>query len=111
MAIVASIVKTGVPGDLAYHIVDLTLDAAYPAGGYAITPATFGLSSIDFLHVSGARGSAGGATAGLVWEWDHVNSKLKAYRAPAAINLELLEAANTMVSTATVLRCLVIGRR
>jgi hypothetical protein len=111
MAISTAIVRHSVPGDVAQVVADITCDAAYPAGGYAITPATFGLSSIDFVHVSGARGSAGGATLGLVWEWDHVNSKLKAYRTGSAVNNELLETDNAKVSTATVLRVCVWGRR
>lgn len=111
MAISSSIVRSGVPGDLAYNVVDVTLDGSYPAGGYPITPATFGLSSIDLLHVSGARGSVGGATLGLVWEWDHVNSKLKAYRTGSATSNELLETDAPKVSSATVLRVIAYGRR
>lgn len=37
-------------------IADVTGDASYPTGGYAITPAIFGLTTFDFVLVPSAKG-------------------------------------------------------
>jgi hypothetical protein len=47
----------------------VTLDTDYAAGGYAITAAQLGLSSIDFVDCPG--------NGGYVCQWDYANSKLK----------------------------------
>lgn len=109
MAMTGVKVKEGVPGEAAFVVMDLTMDAAYPAGGYPITPATFGLSSIDFIDVQGVRQGVDASHA-VAWEWDHVNSKLKAWKANGA-TATLGEVANTDLSTASVLRVRVTGRR
>lgn len=49
--------------------VEFTLDAAYAAGGYAVTPAQLGLASIDLILPC--------PTSGYVPEWDYTNAKLK----------------------------------
>lgn len=44
----------------------------YAAGGIAITPKTFGLRKLNYLDL--------GQAAGTTFEWDQVNSKIKAYQ-------------------------------
>lgn len=75
----------------------VTFDSSYPTGGYAITPANFGLSvAIEWLDV--ALSSAAHPVV-----WDNVNSKLKVFTAQGA------EVANlTNLSTVFVL-CQVYG--
>lgn len=48
---------------------EITLDTDYASGGYAITAAQLGLSSISFVACPGV--------GGYVCEWDYANSKLK----------------------------------
>ena len=70
----------------------ITLDNSYPTGGYAITAAAVGLSSIDYVLTDvGARNTAG--TFAYPVSWDYTNGKLQAFRQTAATN-GLAEVAN-----------------
>lgn len=88
-----------------FGFVDITLDALYVAGGWAITATNVGFPTNGTLyHVlpSGVR-------SGYVLEWDHVNSKLKAYES-SADNAALTEmTTDTTALEDVVVRCLVIG--
>jgi len=53
------------------NVCDITLDSSYPTGGEAITPQQLGLTALDFVLPSPA--------AGYIFEFDHANSKLKAF--------------------------------
>ena len=80
--------------------VDITLDAAYPSGGWPITAANLVLSTLHNLMPPGSKN-------GFVLEWDHVNGKLKAYQeADGASALGEIDAAD--LSTAVV-RCFYEG--
>lgn len=68
-----------------YQIVsDVVLDNSYPTGGEAITAQQFGLTVLEFVLPS--------PSGGYLFEFDHTNSKLKAFNPRAAI-------ANTLAVT------------
>lgn len=58
-------------------VADITLDSSYAAGGEAVTAQQFGLNVLDFVLPSPA--------SGYIFEFDHTNSKLKAFNPRAAI--------------------------
>lgn len=43
--------RTAVVGDRVMVVTDFTADSSYPTGGYALSPATFGLDSIDYVDI------------------------------------------------------------
>lgn len=92
-------------GGVQVRIYEVAFDSSYPTGGESLTPAMFGLNTIDFLLAE----PAGGYT----FEFDHANSKLIA-RQGDNDNLgdaPSVEVANTTdLSAVTGIRVLVIGR-
>jgi 3D (Asp-Asp-Asp) domain-containing protein len=68
-------------------IADITLDSSYPTGGEPVTANQLGLNSLDFVLPAPA--------AGYLFEFDHTNSKLKAFTPVKA------QAAHTHVFTGT----------
>ncbi|MBU7006306.1 hypothetical protein [Phosphitispora fastidiosa] len=78
---------------------DVTLDDSYPTGGEALTAKQFGLAVLNFILPSPA--------AGYIFEFDHDNSKLKAFtpvKAQAAHSH-----VNTLTPTAKTLRLVHAG--
>jgi len=75
MSITATNSVETVFGDKRVKMGTLAWDSSYPTGGEAITAATFGLKTIDFLLAL--------PSAGYVFEWDSTNSKIKAFRTEA----------------------------
>ena len=71
MALSFNLIQKYVVGDRREVIVDITLDASYPTGGEAITPADLSLNDIHWLMAA--------PNGGLMFEFDHANSKLKAF--------------------------------
>lgn len=73
MALAYSVVSRGNDGgELSQRVVDVTLDAAYAAGGYALSTQSLGLGSNGVIkHV------VGGVFGGFLVEWDFTNNKLK----------------------------------
>jgi hypothetical protein len=65
-----------VPGARRRVLAQVNFDNSYPTGGYALTPAFFGLSALDTVDC----GSVSQAGTRLV-SWDQVNGKLKVYSA------------------------------
>lgn len=59
-------------------VADVTMDSSYPTNGEALTAQQFGLSVLDFVLPSPA--------AGYIFEFDHTNSKLKAFT-PTSVSL------------------------
>lgn len=106
MAATAAIIKRGASGDLFERIVDVTLDASYPAGGYALTPQQlgFGLNG-SILMVLGAASK----TAGWDAAWDYTNGKLQVFDGSGAANVAMHEVAAATVLTGVVVRLLVKG--
>lgn len=87
-------------------VADLTLDAAYPTGGYSLTPSQFGLLEIWALVPIG-----GTAPAGIIPHYDFTARKLKLFGGSAASQgaFNELAANSAVVSATTVLRLLAIG--
>lgn len=109
MAIGYSIIKKGVAGNMRINIVDITLDGSYAAGGYALTAASLGVSTIHHV-VPTPQGD------GIVPIWDVTNSKLKLYKGASTVtvtagNAELTELAtnDTIIDANSKVRCVVIG--
>ena len=71
MSVAVAIKKKTKLYDTMMVIAEVTFDDSYPTGGEPITAVSYGLSSIDVLLAA-----PGG---GYVFEFDHANSKLKAY--------------------------------
>ena len=80
--------------------VDITLDANYSAGGWAISAADLVLSTLHNLMPPGSKN-------GFPLDWDHINSKLKAYQeADTAGALKEIDAADLDTQ---VIRCFYEG--
>lgn len=101
MAATAAIIKRGASGDLFERIVDVTLDASYPAGGYALTPQQlgFGLNG-SIVLVTGATSKTAGWSAG----WDYTNGKLQIFDGSGAASSAEHEVAAATVLTGVVVR-------
>jgi len=61
MAISLVFLDMQVPGAAKQGLAEITLDASYPTGGYAVTPATFGLSILDYFVPLSTSGGYDGA--------------------------------------------------
>lgn len=91
MALAYSIIRRAAIGDMAIRIVDITLDAAYAAGGYTLTPQNMGFGSngtILFLLA--------GPVDGFLTEWDETASKLKVRDASGGVGAATPETANNL---------------
>lgn len=83
MALTITIDRKERMGKRYYRSGTIAFDASYPTGGESLTPADLGLRVIDLLLAAPA--------GGLMFEYDHTNSKLKAIyptggsAAPAAL--------------------------
>ena len=86
-----------VVGDRRFVVANVTFDSSYPTGGEAITPATFGLSSVDtvlcYPHQLATR----------IASYDHTNSKILLYTALST------EAANASDQSTITIQVQVIG--
>lgn len=103
MAATITVNSVAVPGDRHFAIADVTFDSSYPTGGYAVTPATFGLtSSIDFLVANDA--------AGYNVRFDNVNSKIMLYDTGASSGAVLAETASTTDVHTVTTRVLAFGK-
>ncbi len=74
----------GGPGGYRFRMVEVTLDASYAAGGYAVTAANFQLNTIKKVWVVGLPGSTGSAGSNFTVTWDKTNGKLKMWKGAAA---------------------------
>ena len=107
MAATAVVVDRGAAGDLAFRIVDVTLDAAPPVGGYALAPRDFGLGLNGVIYFV----SAGGASKTGGWEaaWDYTNNKLQIFDSSGAAGAGMVGVTGVNLS-AVVVRLLVMGK-
>lgn len=98
----------GAAGDLFFRVIDLTLDATYAVGGWPLTAQQlgFGLNGVIFFVDVGSK-------SGYIFEWDQVNTKLKAYQGDNA-NVAAAPAvevpANAAGLNGLVLRVLAFGK-
>lgn len=107
MAASASIVDRGAAGDLFTRVVDVTLDASYPAGGYPLTAAQLGLGTNGVVVFVDAGMSK---VSGWVVAWDYTNGKLQVFDGSGAANAVSHEVAAATVLTGIVARILVWGK-
>jgi hypothetical protein len=106
MALAYAIRGRGSIGDLAVRVVDITLDNAYPAGGWAISPQGVGLGLQGVVLGVIPMGTE----QGRLLEFDQANGKLQVRDGSGAAN-----AANPEITTATqmdtmVARVMVVGQ-
>ena len=107
MALAYSILGRGSIGDIGVRLVDITLDNAYAAGGWALTAKDlgFGLNGVVLAVIP-----TGGAEQGRILEWDQANNKLIVRDSSGAANLATPEITTLTQMNTFVLRCLVLGR-
>lgn len=106
MALVYSIKDRGAFGDLFVRIVDITLDNAYAAGGYAVTPQAlgFGLNG-TILHVDT------GVVGGFLTEYVPASGKIKVMDSSSAADTAAREVTNALAGlNGLVLRVKVLGK-
>ena len=107
MALTYSIKRRGSAGDLAFRVVDITLDANYAAGGYTLTPQLMGFGSngsVVFALVGG------GGRAGFFMEYDQVNNKLIVRDFSGGVGAASPEVANALAGlNGVVVRVLAFG--
>lgn len=106
MALGYSIKRRGSAGDLAFRVVDITLDTDYPAGGWPLSAQSLGFGSngtVFFVLTPGVRG-------GFHYEYDHVNRKLIARDSSGGVGAVTPEAATGLDALNNlVLRVLAFG--
>lgn len=105
MALTYSVKKRLQAGELSIRVVDVTLDAAYAAGGYVLSAQQmgFGLNGQIFLVLASARG-------GFFFDWDQVNSKLLVRDATGAAGAASPEVGNANANiNALVVRVIAFG--
>jgi hypothetical protein len=106
MALAYAIRGRGALGDMWVKIVDITLDAAYAAGGYTLAPGSVGLGANGVI-----LGVIPMSNPGFIADWDPVASKLRVRDASGGVGAATPEAANNLAAlNGLVLRCLVLGR-
>ena len=105
MALTYSVKKRLQAGELSIRIVDVTLDNAYLAGGYALSAQQLGFGLNGKIHfvLASARG-------GFFFDWDHTNSKLMVRDATGAAGAASPEVGNANANiNALVVRLMVFG--
>jgi len=93
VALGVNIVERGSAGPLFFRVVDLTLDNAYAAGGYAITPAQLGFGANGVIY-----GVQSGVAGGFLTEWDQANKKLKCRDVSGGVGAVTPECANNLAA-------------
>jgi hypothetical protein len=108
MAATPTIVDRGAAGDLFFRVVDVLLDASYPAGGYPLTPAQlgFGANGVIFAVIAGFDKAGTGWSIG----WDYTNSKLQVFDGSGAANAVQHQVIATTVLTGIIARIIALGR-
>lgn len=79
---------------LRFHVVKWTGDSAYAAGGYTLTAADYHMTTIAFVAVSGATG-----TAGVIPVWNGATGKLMFYKGAASTTVTTGSGGLTEAST------------
>ena len=107
MALAYAIKARAAIGDMHVRLVDITLDATYPSGGWALDAKSmgFGLSGQILAVIP-----VGGAEQGRLLEWDEANNKLLVRDSSGAANAATPEITTVSQMNAAVTRVLVLGR-
>jgi hypothetical protein len=86
--------------------VDITLDAAYAAGGYSLPTQALGLGANGVI-----LGVIPMTNPGFIMDWDPAGNKLRARDASGAVGAATPEAANNLAAlNGLVVRCFVLGK-
>jgi hypothetical protein len=107
MAATVQVIDRGAAGDLFTRIVDITLDASYPVGGYPVTPgqAGFGTNgSILFADLGYSK------TGGWELAWDYTNGKLQVFDSSGAAGSAAVQLTGGQVLTGVVARVMFWGK-
>ena len=88
------------PGNRMEVIATVTFDSSYATGGESLTPASLGFQTFDYVGLT--------TSGGYVFEYDHANSKVKAYW-PEADGAAMAEVASTTDLSAITCRIRAIG--
>jgi hypothetical protein len=106
MALAYAVRRRGQAGDFQIRLVDITLDAAYAAGGYALSSQQMGLGSngtVLAVIPIGARG-------GFFGDWNQTTGLLMIRDASGVAGAASPEVGNANAAiNGVVVRCLVIG--
>lgn len=106
MALAYNIRGRGSLGDMWVKTVDITLDAAYAAGGYTLDPKGLGLGNAGVIF-----GIVPMSNPGFIMDWDPVASKLRVRDASGGVGAATPEVANALAGlNGLVVRCLVLGK-
>jgi hypothetical protein len=98
MAATYTVTRVAVPGDLKSWECTITGDSSYATGGYAVTPASFGMNSITGIVPLGV-------VAGNVAQYDATNAKIRFIVAATGA-----EVANTTNVATSILPVIVYGK-
>lgn len=106
MALSYNVVGRGTIGDMFVRVVDITLDNAYAAGGWALSAQSLGF---------GANGTILGVIpfsdgTGRFLSWDRSANKLMVRDASGAANAATPEITTLTQMNTVVVRCLVLGK-
>jgi hypothetical protein len=107
LALAYNILNRGAAGDLFFRVVDITLDNAYPAGGWPLTAQAlgFGLNGVVLGVIP-----MGGAEQGRILEWDQAANKLVVRDSSGAANVATPEITTATQMNAFVVRVLAFGK-
>jgi hypothetical protein len=110
MALGYTIVQKGVLGNWQANIVDIALDATYAAGGYTITPASCGVSTIQGFFAQMKTGE------NLLPNYSFTSGKLEILKGASTVTVTTgsgafseLATNDTYASATVIVRALVIG--
>lgn len=106
MALAYNIRGRGSLGDMWVKTVDITLDAAYAAGGYTLDTRLVGLGSSGVIF-----GVIAMSNPGFILDWDPAASKLRVRDASGGVGAATPEVANALAGlNGLVIRCLILGK-
>jgi hypothetical protein len=106
MALTYNVVGRGSIGDLAVRVVDVTLDNAYPSGGWPLTARDLGLGSSGTVFAVFPVNDV----TGRVLTWDRTNNKLMCRDFSGAANAASPEITTATQMNAVVARLVVYGK-
>jgi hypothetical protein len=107
VALAYSIVDRGTAGDLAFRIVDITLDAAYVSpGGYVLSAQSLGFGSNGIIY-----GVIPMSNPGFIMDYNPATKSLRVRDASGGVGAATPEAAaNLAALNGLVVRCFVLGK-
>lgn len=106
MALAYNVVDRGAFGDLNVRVVDITLDNAYAAGGWALTAKDlgFGTNGIVYGVIPFSDGS------GRILSWDRTANKLMVRDASGAANAATPEITTLTQMSGVIVRVIAFGK-